>query len=462
MSVTATYLTDLSRVRVEFTGAPAGADTALVERSTDGITWAPVRGGLTVPVDSGAGHVDDYEFAAAVLNTYRVSYVDNAPPAVVAAGAVASGNNTSVTPALPAGLVVNHDLLVIVASIRNSGTGTVNTPAGWTRIMAYGNTAMLARRYTTGVTAPLVTFAGGVAGADTIARMVSIRNAALDPVAFAQALNGSQQNMPYPAITTPVAACMALFLFWKQDDWTTLTPAATWGDPVTAGDDAGQAIYPIDLPAAGVNPGGVITVTGGGAAISRVAVAAFQRAPYISQETATATPFPDSVWLKFPSRPAQNCAITVTDFGDITRPDRGAEHDVVGRTLPVAITDVMGSRRFLLTIMVADPSTASEMDSRLALGEPVFIHAPAPDCVIPTLYAVIKGTTQRKASKRGRRRYFDLPLVESAAPGPTVAGGTITWADVIATYATWADVIAAKATWADLIDTVVVGEVIVP
>ncbi len=75
MTVTATYNSDLSRVRVAATDAFTAA-TITIDRSADGgVTWQVVRGGTDLP--AGAATVDDYEFAAGLLNTYRArSYSD--------------------------------------------------------------------------------------------------------------------------------------------------------------------------------------------------------------------------------------------------------------------------------------------------------------------------------------------------------------------------------------------------
>lgn len=61
--ITATYLDDLSRVRI------SGTATGTLERSTDGRRWTVVRGGSFV---AGDFFVDDYEFPAGVEVTYRV------------------------------------------------------------------------------------------------------------------------------------------------------------------------------------------------------------------------------------------------------------------------------------------------------------------------------------------------------------------------------------------------------
>jgi hypothetical protein len=69
MSITVTYMDDLSRVRIE--GASILGSSVTVERSTDGITWTTIRGGSEVAVFGGAFTVDDYEFPVSQAVTYR-------------------------------------------------------------------------------------------------------------------------------------------------------------------------------------------------------------------------------------------------------------------------------------------------------------------------------------------------------------------------------------------------------
>lgn len=68
MTVTATYNADLARVEVAATDA-FSATTITIDRSTDGVRWTAVRGGVDLP--AGAAQVDDYEFEPNVLVTYR-------------------------------------------------------------------------------------------------------------------------------------------------------------------------------------------------------------------------------------------------------------------------------------------------------------------------------------------------------------------------------------------------------
>jgi hypothetical protein len=203
-------------------------------------------------------------------------------PAFIAAGTVAVGNNASVTPAPPAGITPDvAQLLLIFATIRNSGTGTVNTPAGWdvvAQVSPQRNITVFGRYYRTGDAAPLVSFTSGVANATTIARMfafsglsMSLASGTKTVPAASNQLNSSAQDIAYPALTVNRDGSVALIFVWKQDDWTSLSTPAGFtkmsDDPSTTGDDAGIGAY-YDLTGASA-AAGTVTVTGGAAAISR-------------------------------------------------------------------------------------------------------------------------------------------------------------------------------------------------
>jgi len=71
ITLTAVYNNDLSRVQL----AGAGLEPftrATIQRSTDGIIWTTVRGGVSLTVNAGTVTLDDYEFAAGVVNYYRL------------------------------------------------------------------------------------------------------------------------------------------------------------------------------------------------------------------------------------------------------------------------------------------------------------------------------------------------------------------------------------------------------
>ncbi|NUR80725.1 MAG: hypothetical protein HOQ21_09815 [Dermatophilaceae bacterium] len=454
MTIGVTYDSGLSRVRVACSAAPAAADYATIERSADGgITWTTVRGGDAVALVSGACQLDDYEFVGNVSNTYRATYVDTADPYVVNVGTLGSANNGPVSPGLPASLADN-DILLMPAVIRNTA-GAPNTPAGWSVLADLGNFKVFIRVWATGVTAPTVTFAGGVANADTAARILAVRNADFS-VAHALSSNASAQNAAFAAMAAvELKPDLMVVAGWKQ---ATSTSSALTGwtqiahDVLTAGDDLSlfwwRKTTPDDTPA------GSVTITGGSSAISECATVRFSRKPFMSQESTSTTPPLTQAWLKNVQRPFLNKPIVAVDWSPVRRPSRSGVFPVIGRSMPVAVTELRGSKQFTLTIMFTSLAEANEMDTILSNGSVVFLHVPA-DCPFPGGYYSIGDTEMRRGgSVRSERRFIDLPLTEVAAPASSVVGTTYTWQGVINDYATWADVIANNATWADLLERV--------
>lgn len=195
----------------------------------------------------------------------------------VGAGTSATGNNASATPVKHAS-TADGDLMLVFASIRNSGTGTPNAPAGWSTLATSGNISVFGRFFTTGYTIPAFTFTGGAANADTIAQTITLRGVEPrlnDAVgAIGGQLNSSAQNIAYPTFDVPGDAHAVILHAWKQDDWTSVsTPAGFNAGPTTStttGDDAAQAIfYAIEVAEFDI-PSSSVTVTGGASAISRI------------------------------------------------------------------------------------------------------------------------------------------------------------------------------------------------
>ncbi|MFI6302178.1 hypothetical protein ACIBCH_09925 [Amycolatopsis thailandensis] len=463
MTTTSTYMNDLSRVRVSFTGLDASADVALVERSIDGgLNWVTVRGGETVTVTGGVGKIDDYEFTPGVVNTYRVTARDTAAIQFMTSGGAVTGNNASLNPAC-AGATQIGDLVLLLATIRNSGAGTPNTPSGWTLLVDLGN-AKLFGRYATanGSVAQTVTFTGGVANADTTAQMTTFRNAGIVPVGTPATLtNASAQNIAWPAATPSEAPSVAVVLGWKQDDQSSSPVITGWDSEIgyvssTAGDDASHVWWTRAKADATQQAAGSWTVSGGAAAVSKSAMVFFGKRPFVNQETTTITPtLQDStgiqkIWIKNLTRPYANTPIT-TPVG-LLNPEREARVNlipVVGRSVAVAITDKRLGKQYTIGAKLENDTERDRLDAILSAGEVIYLHIPPGNIRLKSMYAVI-GTS----SYDDEAGIMWLPLSECAAPASTVVGATVTWADIISTYATWADLIAAKATWGDVLDIV--------
>lgn len=204
-----------------------------------------------------------------------------------AVGTAVHVSNTSVTPTLPAGVASGH-LLVCLAAIRNSGTGTVNAPTGYTRLPVFpsgANVQIFAKIAGGSETDPTVTITGGVANASVSAQIIRLTGKWHDVdnilVGAATRLNTSAQNIILPGLPLPPADnCIVIAAGWKQDDWTsvaTLSGMTEIADPSTqTGDDQGIVWdYVIQTTAAAIAATSFV-VTDGASAISRSAIFALR------------------------------------------------------------------------------------------------------------------------------------------------------------------------------------------
>ncbi|MFI6228876.1 hypothetical protein ACIBCR_16355 [Micromonospora echinospora] len=178
----------------------------------------------------------------------------------------------------------------------------------------------------------------------------------------------------------------------------------------------------------------------------------------VDQESASITPALDGVWLKSLARPFLNRVVQVRGYGEVTRRSRAGVFDVIGRSYPIAVTEVRGSRQWVLEVVTDTTEDASDLDLLLASGDVLLVHVPAASgrvSAVPGGYVAVGDVRLVTPPTVDLvQRVFALPCVEVAAPGPDVVGATSTWQTVLSTYATWADVMAEHATWADLMELV--------
>lgn len=453
-SLTLTYDGTLSRVRCVAASLPSGAESARFERSVDGVRWTIVRGGGAVPIVSNGAAVDDYEFTAGTVNYYRVKAVDDDAMTFVAAGTADSDNNASLTPGLPAGWA-EGDLLLVLAAIRNSGTGTVDTPAGYLELASSGNVALLGKRATASESGPTVTFTGGAAGADTIAQMAAFRNAELEPATWEAMLNVSAQDIAYPSVVPPLDDCTVLLCGWKQDDWTSVATVDDFTEigetDSTAGSDAGIVWdYQIQTDATGI-PTGSFDVTDGASAISRALAVVLRKADALTTTTAAISPGMHEAWLKFPRNPGMNQRVTLLGWGEHERSSRSGVFDVTGRPDPVVVGEVHSSRQVTVQLWAPDDDAVKRLDDALAVGQTCLLHL-TPDCALKSTHAVIGDYRYVKPAARSHRAHFAVTLREIAAPDPEVTSPLGSWASVLNLYVDWRGVESDLATWQDVLD----------
>ena len=455
----------LGRIRLSFTGYDALADYAVVERSLDQVNWTVIRGGDTVPLTGGAGSIDDYEFAANQLNYYRVTAWNTGGAHFVGKGTAAAADNASVVPTIPAGSQAGDLMYLYVAN--RSFTATVNTPAGWTLSLNFNHVRVFEKIHSGSESNPTVSFTGSVAGDTCQAQIATFRFVKMTSLNIQSAFNNSQ-DIPFPSIHPAVYTdpmMLAIAFGWKQDDCTSVDPVPGWNDIDEATSALGndQTIVWAYQNFREEAPAGTFVVQGGTSTSNRGLVGAWE-ATYTNRETTSITPVVTRYRLKCPTRPSLNMFIEpVQDSFRITRPARTGVFDVLSRTLPVAVTDLQGSRRFALKIDVKGDQNKADTDNRLSTGQVYFLQPPSPTEALPTAYVVLGDVGLILDTPYFSDSYtFALDMTEVAAPASSVFGGTTIWQDIINDFATWSDLIAAEPTWADVIDRISDSDVIVP
>lgn len=466
MAIILTYDDLLSRVQINVTGLNAATDVVTIERSTNQVTWTTVRGGTSLTPSGNAVTLNDYEFNANVTNYYRARAYDTAATAYVTGGPAVTGNNSSLVATMPLG-IQNQDLVLIEASIRNSGTGVPNAPAGWFTIIDAGNQKLFGKIVTGAEAAPTVTFTGGVANADTLVQTAAFRRLSLNAGGTVTQLNSvAAQDIPCPTFTPPANNMTVIRCLWKQDDWTTVSAGPAGFNAIqgngaisTAGDDAAQAwSYSIQTTATTVSSPAAI-VTGGTTAISRASYVALYHADLLlSSEVGSITPVLEDVWLKVITKPFLNRNfMCVPNISPKLRKARNGIFPIVNRSAPIAVTDTRLPKEWTFEVITRTTQEWQDFDIILGTGDIIFIHTP-PDHPLTTGYVVV-GDTQERRPLRNRTcdndwRVFLLPVTTVVAPNPNIVGSVGTWQTVVNTYATWADVIANHPTWADLLTLV--------
>jgi hypothetical protein len=178
--------------------------------------------------------------------------------------------------------------------------------------------------------------------------------------------------------------------------------------------------------------------------------------------TTTITQALDDPWLKSVPRPYLNQQIFAADASDVEHTSRTGIFPILGRSYPVAVTDVFSQSSFDLTVATLTTGDADDLRYMVTSGDILFLHAPA-DFPSPVGYFAVGDVRETRQNLPWERRWFTLALTRVAQPGPEVVGTTYTWASALAEYATWTDLIADNATWADLLARVASpSEVIVP
>lgn len=472
LSITTGYNDDLGRVQISWTGASTDADYARVEHSLDQITWSTIRGGDSVPVSAGAGHVDHYDgYVFGIPNYYRVTAIDSVVPAPLS-GAMSTGNNTTLNPVIPAGTATGNMMVLYVT--HRATAATITTPTGWTRVLnGASHFAVFYRAFVPGDTAPSVVFSGGAAG-DSCSAFIQTWPNAQAPAHVIMQTNIADQNVAYPGVSTSLTNVAWVLHAWKQSAATGASAPPgfvnQWGGSNTAGANAESNInWNTPIPSNVQNvPSGTMAWSGGAVAVSKVRFLTIQARTFTDQTSTSITPVLPSpnlkpYWLMNPSRPGQNIRVEITDFSEIQLAGRTGLFEILGRSYPVIVSDFMGSGSFTFSIDAANKTEAKEILGRIALGEPMYLLVADPDDDVDTFYFTALSAKRRADAKRSSWT-IEIEAREVAQPNPAVYGSTYVWADVPTDYASWTAVVAdpQNVSWSNLSDKISDDVIIVP
>lgn len=474
MTIGLSYLSDLSRVQIALSDLPDG--TVLVERSAmSGFQLAEtVRGGVELPISSGVGQLDDYEFHADAANYYRIVPVD--PPAGLLLDGTSGGNGS--TPDA-ASLDITGDLTVRVEAVLDDwDPGSEQTlaakydPTGDQRSwrIYIRSTGELAFAWSTDGTSGT----GGTAIADTLpspdadgrlaveaaidvdngagAWEVTFATAATIDGAFAQlgtvqvgasttSIHGGTAPVEVGAfnegLSTNAAGVFAAMRLYDGGTGGTLV-----ADPDFDDQDGGTTSFADDA-------GNTWTVNGTGV--------------IVGVESTSITPSLDGqVWVKSVVYPVLNTVVAVSDYGDVEPAARSAAFPIAGRSLPTGSAELHGGRDHTLILATDDPDDFAHLDLMARTGGVMFVHVPTvatPGCegnlLLPGSMHVLIGRPRIiRLGGVSDTQHIQLPLTEVNPPGADVVGGTLMWSTIRRLYSSWSAVWAAHSSWRSIWDTI--------
>ncbi|MEV0214300.1 hypothetical protein [Micromonospora sp. NPDC050695] len=447
----------LSRVRLTVDGLVDGF-TVRVERSTNQVSWTTVRGGAALNPVGGVVRLDDYEFAPNIANWYRVvgpSPADgftrvasngwgtpNFGPTWVETG-TASAYSTNGTAAVHTHTVravtleSRQDVSLANFDITLRGITASATPTG-----ADNNTT--------------VTIAGRQVANDRVEARLFYNVDGTITVNARQVVGGIETLSAFPVVSGAVAtSAISLRLRAAGSSvqaWAWLTSAPDPAQPsvsMTATWTATGLLRVRSVLAAGTTNTLPFTFSYDSFAVT---------SPEVTLFAGTITPVIDGVWLKSLARPFLNRQVVVRDYSEITRRSRAGVFDVKGRSMPVAVTDVRGSRQWALDVNTYTEQERSDLDLLLAAGDILFVHVP-PDAgrlsATPGGYVAV-GDSREATPPTAELvwRVFSLPLTEVAAPGPDVVGATTSCQGLLNVYTSCAAVLTAHPTCASVLELI--------
>lgn len=464
MTLAATYDATNARVQLAATALPIMPGlNFFVERQVGGGSWVGVRGGYPIAPAAATFNLDDYEFTPNVVNSYRIRtdaiYDTFSRSSASAWGSADSGQAYTVS----GGIAADYNVA--------AGIGTIRIQAVSAARVAFMNTVSLADYDQYADIASSATATGGsifgrlngrrdAGGSNRYFLEIEFQTTGGVILTLKKTVAGVQTTLASVLTTlsyTPGVTKRVRFrqvgslLYLKAWDTTSVEPS-TW--TITATDTSVTLAGKVGAEGilAGVNTNVNPVVQFDNFHVLDLATTS----PTMSiVGSTTITPTLTDMWLKFPLRPFLNRLVSFCNWDPETLPARGQVYEVLGRRLPVAVTEVRGSRRFGMTLATIDADEADGIALSLSFGDVAFIQSPGDDvyCALAkrnypaSLYAFIGDVNLAHPMGTTPPWVVDFPCTEVAPPDPALAGSGVTWQGIINGFATWAAVQAQFGTW---------------
>lgn len=468
VTLTATHLDDLGRVRLT-AGALVANVSYTLQRSTDANpTWVDVRGGGNVST-LGVSIVDDYEYTPNVANYYRL----------VAPAFYDSFNRTTVS-ALTWGtadtgqVYVNHIADAGASARVDNGVGIIEDPAPGGDIIA--------QRAPTDASAVDAEATWSAIQPDPSLDVqanynMGLRSADQDnyyecQVLFQNEADGRDVRIQLAKRVAGVFTGITGAL--RVGEWTANIPwyakfrvigsslmCKAW--PTGADEPRDWQLFATDTDLVAGSGVFIRARKSGGAAYEQWYGPIEVRAiPDLVAATAQITPTQTEVWLKSVAYPLFNWEIECTDWDALSYDSRVGLYDIKGRHEILAITDVGSSGSFGLTFVTRSAEANRSVLALLTFGGVLLLQPPGDDAEeCPTDYSglpegyVVPTASVKPHSMRGQPlwvwqvAFTQVAAMDSVNVLPTTITWQMLWA-ILGEEGTWEDVWAQWSTWQEL------------
>lgn len=471
MALTSTFDAPNSRVQLAVTGIPVLTGLPVyVERQVSGSAWTFVRGAAPAYPNAATFNVNDYEFTPNVLNSYRAR-TDVLYDTFVRTSTSTWGNaDSGQTYVATGGTATDFNVAAGIGTMKQSSNTVV-------RSQTIAGVAADANAYIDmAVSANIL---GGSMFGALVLRRVDASNYYYAALEFtAGATINLTINKVVAGVTTTIAGPFAtglttvaahLYRLRFQSIGTSLF-AKVWDPTVTTTEPNAFSLTISDNSLTAGNGVGVWSFAATGNTNLATATVNFDsyhvgdlattNPAFASLGTASVTPAQVGAWFKFPLRPFLNQAVNLCNWSDEVRPARGEVFQVLGRSLPIAVTELRQSRQFTMTVVTVDSASAEQLSLALGFGDIVYLQTPGPGvyCGLArrsypqACYAFLGDVTIARALD-GRPWYVvTIPATQVSPPDYMVPGASSTWQGIINGFSTWSTVISTFPTWNDVLN----------